>query len=487
MDDAAQNSVSFFSGLYVRSFRIYYHIRWPLIVWVVRTLIPFKLRTHLLLRFYNLEARLSTRSLQKPAQKFLESSIGVKRGVTKIANYRLLAELDEKHGEILYCRSDFPPHALKQRPYWGKPPAPIARRHLDLLPHMVCRIDEGVIEGDCLGVFVGDVFYSPLLSHVAPDVFACYWKHNLRAIGRLYAFDVMRKSRHVEVENVIFLASCQSYGDNYFHFQVDVLPALLNCLKAIEQSELEKYSVIVPASLPQNIRAFLDIFLTHYSLSTIHLTENTAIRAKNILLASYTSRMPDVIALDRIGTFHVAPDSIRELREILSEHIRPPALTIGTEDRINVLYLSRRKLGKKGVRHITNAAEIVEMIAGMGGTVIQPENLTLEEQMNYMARADCVVCDGGAAVANAVFCRAHTPFIVLIHDKGLPHVFMSYADGVYVDIAFVFGKAVEKTFSEPVHNDCEIPLDLLRSAIDYKQDKNGRTRTSSRVGPHGWL
>ncbi len=172
MDDAAQNSVSFFSGLYVRLFRLYYHTRRPVIVWVVRTLIPFKLRTHLLLRFYDLEARLSIRSFEKAAPEFLESSIGVKRGVTKIANYRLLAELDEKHGEILYCRSDFPPHRVQKRPYWGKPPEPVARRHLDLLPHMVCRIEQGVIEGDCLGVFVGDDFYSPLLSHVAPDVFA---------------------------------------------------------------------------------------------------------------------------------------------------------------------------------------------------------------------------------------------------------------------------------------------------------------------------
>lgn len=77
-------------------------------------------------------------------------------------------------------------------------------------------------------------------------------------------------------------------------------------------------------------------------------------------------------------------------------------------------------------RNIVNRAELIEALKPLGFTAIQPEKLSFDEQVLTFANADVVVCEFGAAIVNAVFCRPEAKVVEIIaegqHDPWSSHL-----------------------------------------------------------------
>jgi capsular polysaccharide biosynthesis protein len=77
-------------------------------------------------------------------------------------------------------------------------------------------------------------------------------------------------------------------------------------------------------------------------------------------------------------------------------------------------------------RNIVNRAEMIEALKPFGFVAIQPEKLTFDEQALTFANADIIVCEFGAATANALFCRPGTQLVEIIaegqHDPFSSHL-----------------------------------------------------------------
>lgn len=79
--------------------------------------------------------------------------------------------------------------------------------------------------------------------------------------------------------------------------------------------------------------------------------------------------------------------------------------------------LPRRFYLMRGVRHgraLRNRAELAAALAARGVTAVQPELLNIEEQIALFARAELIVAEFGAALANVVFCSPRAKIVEII-------------------------------------------------------------------------
>jgi Glycosyltransferase 61 len=82
--------------------------------------------------------------------------------------------------------------------------------------------------------------------------------------------------------------------------------------------------------------------------------------------------------------------------------------------------------GLANSRNIMNRAEMTEALKPLGFAAIQPEKLSFDEQAIAFAEAEAIVCEFGAAMANAMFCRPGTKVVEIIaegqHDPWSSHL-----------------------------------------------------------------
>jgi capsular polysaccharide biosynthesis protein len=82
--------------------------------------------------------------------------------------------------------------------------------------------------------------------------------------------------------------------------------------------------------------------------------------------------------------------------------------------------------GLTNSRNLTNRAAMIEALKPLGFVAIQPDKLPFDEQVLTFAQADIIVCEFGAAMANAMFCRPGTKVVEIIaegqHDPWSSHL-----------------------------------------------------------------
>ena len=79
------------------------------------------------------------------------------------------------------------------------------------------------------------------------------------------------------------------------------------------------------------------------------------------------------------------------------------------------IFVSRKSFSRKhaSYRVLQNEAELEEALRGLGFTSIEPELLSIADQVHAFAAADQIVCLGGAALYNTSFCKPGTSIITV--------------------------------------------------------------------------
>ena len=100
----------------------------------------------------------------------------------------------------------------------------------------------------------------------------------------------------------------------------------------------------------------------------------------------------------------------------------------------------------------------------LGFTIIEPESLPFAEQVRIFANAKLVVCLGGAALYNIVFCRPKT-HVITIESSDLfirPHSRLLGSAGVLYGV--VFGEQIQQD-PTPVHKSWVVDIKSVINAI----------------------
>jgi capsular polysaccharide biosynthesis protein len=141
-----------------------------------------------------------------------------------------------------------------------------------------------------------------------------------------------------------------------------------------------------------------------------------AIGFNDTLVATYSQRavfLKEVIVSNRHNaesTFAASPHH-RVVFEALLQKIKSEAISGGSTSRF---FLSR---GKSRNRDIRNRDALQDALRLEGFETVRPELLSFEQQALLFSKADIIVSEFGAIMANVVFCRPGTKIIEIIPEN----------------------------------------------------------------------
>jgi len=189
---------------------------------------------------------------------------------------------------------------------------------------------------------------------------------------------------------------------NYAHWLTEVLPRIA----AFVRDAPAKVPLILDADLHANILRSVELVAPDFPIH--RLAAHELLRVGTLHAVSVTGYVP----------FNLKPQPTEEIQHgVFSRQ----ALT-GAVDALRAAipgaeaggarpkYVIRRN---SVLRKILNEAAVEEALVARGFTVLEPERLSLDEQVAIYSNAGMVVGATGAAMANRVFCRPDCPVVSL--------------------------------------------------------------------------
>lgn len=196
-----------------------------------------------------------------------------------------------------------------------------------------------------------------------------------------------------EIDKAIYLVTPEA-PNNYYHWMVDLLPRLL-VLYHYNVSDLMDRVII----LHHNAK-----FYETNSLALLGIENDKVFRLKPF----ETVKVKDLVVADYYGLNKPFPAWKKGLLDILSADKKGQPK--------KKIYLLR---GKQAKRSLIGEERLVQLLEQLGFTIVNPQGMTLEEQINVLNGAEVVVALHGAALTNIIFCEPQT-LIVELRSTHLP-------------------------------------------------------------------
>jgi predicted O-linked N-acetylglucosamine transferase (SPINDLY family) len=257
------------------------------------------------------------------------------------------------------------------------------------------------------------------------------------------------------------------YSHNYFHFLLENLPRLLFSHSLVPP----EVPVLMDENLPEQV--FEAVRLAAPGRQIRMLRRNFCYQVDQLHYPKAVNFVYDAVQVKpQPEDVLLHPESLRRLNTLAHRTLPDPS-------RRRRLYLARR--GAK-VRRLTNAEEIENYLSSQGFEVVDTATLSFQEQMRLLAEAEVVVAQSGAALANIVFARPGTRIIPLFSNADYTNYYLWSVIGQILDLDVVNVVGWQHAYTAPegipsVHNDFDIPLDLLapllatyRTGEDVEED-----------------
>ena len=212
-----------------------------------------------------------------------------------------------------------------------------------------------------------------------------------------------------DASQIFYLPEGAAFTDgvaaNYAHWMTEVLPRIAAFMSDPVHAAIP---LILDAGLHPNIMRSVELVAGPGAVIQLLSPEQTLLVGvlHNVSPAGYVPYKLQPQAAEEIcqGLF-----SGQALRATVAALKRAVPGAGGAEDRPK-LFIRRNS----AVRHMANEAQIADAMAGLGFTTIEPDRLTLDEQILAYSNAAMVVGATGAAITNVIFTRPDCPTVVLM-------------------------------------------------------------------------
>lgn len=207
------------------------------------------------------------------------------------------------------------------------------------------------------------------------------------------------------LEKAVFIIATDAKG-NYFHWMIDLLPRLL----LIANSNWTDFSQ-------------RNLILYHkpersYELETLNLLgiqKNKVLTLKAFELAS----VQDLVTTEFSPTYETTPFPGWK-KELLTEFKIKSLGNIASKE-FKQIYLLR---GRQGKRRLLGEERLVDVLRARGFHILDPQRMTVVEQMEALSGAEVVVAPHGAALTNIIFCKEQT-VVIELRSTNIPPEFFS--------------------------------------------------------------
>jgi capsular polysaccharide biosynthesis protein len=203
-------------------------------------------------------------------------------------------------------------------------------------------------------------------------------------------------------EAAVFTDGC---GFNYAHWITEVLPRIAAFVRAGSHPGVP---LIIDTNLHANIMRSIALVAGPDAV-LYRLAPDQLVRVGVLHNVSPTGYIPFKLLpqpLDTVCHGLFGPQALRHAVNQLRRGIGKRHT-----DKTRPKLLVRRN---STLRHIVNEAEVEEALGARGFVVVEPERLTLEEQVALYSGAGMIVGATGAAIANLIFCPPDCPTVVMM-------------------------------------------------------------------------
>lgn len=130
------------------------------------------------------------------------------------------------------------------------------------------------------------------------------------------------------------------------------------------------------------------------------------------------------------------------------------------------IYISRLRHGKvsSATRIMLNETELIAKLPQLNFEIIEPEQLSLEEQIATFASADLVVGPSGSAMFNTVFCRPGTKIVDIESEPNWIYAHCGLFASCNLRYGLVVGQS-DPADMAPVHRRWKVDIDYLMQRL----------------------
>ena len=246
------------------------------------------------------------------------------------------------------------------------------------------------------------------------------------------------------------------YEANYFHWIVEILPRLFLSERLGVEPGLP---LLVSEGLHENLYQLMDLVRSP-SRPVIRLNPHLSYRVESLIYPSDVSRIFDVY--DRapgLDTTYLPVSLIKAMVTAIKQRVELPATQYPKR-----LFVRRNS----SYRLLMNQPEIEEVLVSHGFRAIDPEDLSVPEQVALFSQAEMIVGPSGAALANMLWCRENCRVLVLHSDH--PFKKYPYWDALArvsgIRISYLSGRRANRvTGRREPHDDYSIDSERLLAAL----------------------
>ena len=156
---------------------------------------------------------------------------------------------------------------------------------------------------------------------------------------------------------------------------------------------------------------------------------------------------------------YLDPGSFEFFAELRASHGSPR-----TGRKVYVSRLGLNRSGRGATRTMLNEEELITRLEGMGFETIEPETMTVQDQIMAFSSASMIVGPSGSGLFNVMFCHPGTKVIDIQSEH---HWIYSYT-GMYASLKLEYGIFIGRPDTEdtkPVHRRFTVNIDALCERI----------------------
>ncbi len=130
------------------------------------------------------------------------------------------------------------------------------------------------------------------------------------------------------------------------------------------------------------------------------------------------------------------------------------------------VYVSRYGLGKAGwtSRIMANESQLIDRLWAMGFDIVEPEHLSVRDQIKLFSSASMVVGPSGSGLFNTVFCHPGTKIIDIQSEPQWIYSYTGMYSSLKLDYGIFIGKA-DPEDSKPMHRRWSVNIEALTARI----------------------
>jgi capsular polysaccharide biosynthesis protein len=279
--------------------------------------------------------------------------------------------------------------------------------HYDSVAPPIFVLHNALVHSSAGIIALGDQVIEETLAHTSPD------RHAFRGLAKGVAIRT-GDIRRLPGAHICLLAGGEG---NYYHSMLLGL-ARLACVP--ENYQAAAASLLVPRGAARQMEA----------LALLDPMPSLVIQdiGRDETLAVETLILPLTVCGDSV--YHPC---VAEFFAAISLGVPPPPKRLP-----RLIYIDRRN---SRLRPLMNENELVAALARIGFVPVQPETMSVADQVRLFRGADVVVAPHGAALTNLGFCRPGTQIIELLMDAYCNWCFRNLAGLMQLRYDCVLGRA----------------------------------------------